>query len=220
MKNKPPLQAGGVASGSPAARGYHHGNLRAALIEAGLLALEQTDTHDLSLRDLARRVEVSANAVYRHFANKEALLVALAAEGFRRLQAAQVQAVCAHADPDQGFRAAGRAYVQFAIDHPSLFRLMYGGFTAAQNNPELVEASMTGLRAAMAMVAQHVGLPPDDGRVLPYMLLSWAITHGLGHLALGGQLSYLGPDPGALIDEVFQLANVVRLDSTKAGERP
>lgn len=189
---------------------YHHGHLRQALIEAGLDVLKGSSAQDLSLRDLARRTGVSANAVYRHFDSKEALLAALAAEGFRRLQAVQAQAVAGQPDADAGLRVAGRAYVQFAIDHPALFRLMYGGFTAGQTAPELVDASMAGMQAAVAMVAAHVGLPADDARVLPHVLLAWAITHGLGHLALGGQLQYFGPDVGALIDEVFELAQVVQ----------
>src|SRR3989344_594769 len=73
-------------------RAYHHGDLRNALIDAGLTALEAQDASELSLRALARELGVSANAVYRHFADKEALLSALAAEGFRRFAREQREA--------------------------------------------------------------------------------------------------------------------------------
>src|SRR4030042_1238193 len=119
--------------GAPAS--YHHGNLRAALIEAGLRALGGNDRPDLSLPELARRVGVSANASYRHFANKEALLTALAAEGFRRLHAAETKASAQQSQPGADFRAAGRAYVQFAIDNPALIRLMFRLLTPAQQDP-------------------------------------------------------------------------------------
>src|SRR3989344_5606520 len=73
-------------------RAYHHGDLRNALIDAGLTALEAQDASELSLRALARELGVSANAVYRHFADKEALLSALAAEGLRRFAREQREA--------------------------------------------------------------------------------------------------------------------------------
>lgn len=72
-----------------AAKPYHHGDLRAALVAEGLLLIEEQDADDLSLRELARRVGVSATAVYRHFPDKAALMAALAGEALTRLAAAQ-----------------------------------------------------------------------------------------------------------------------------------
>src|SRR5580698_9203996 len=90
---------------------YHHGNLRAALVQAGLTLLEKDEHGNLSLREIARQTGVSANAAYRHFADKEALFVALAAEGFRRLQATHLEAAQAASGPRQAMLAAGRAYI-------------------------------------------------------------------------------------------------------------
>jgi len=78
------------------APGYHHGNLREALLERGLVLLEQGPETDFSLRELARRVGVSANATYRHFANKEALTRAMAGAGFRRLTPDQQHSLANH----------------------------------------------------------------------------------------------------------------------------
>lgn len=189
--------------------GYHHGHLREALVEAGLQLLEELDRADLSLRELARRVGVSANAVYHHFANKEALLAALAAEGFRRLGQAQLNPPPEAAGARTPLHQAGLAYVRFAMAHPALFRLMYGGFTAGQNHPELVNASMDSLEASMQAVGRQLagerGRPasPQD------MLLLWSIVHGLSNLALGGQLGYFGSQPGEIADAVLARAQAL-----------
>ncbi len=181
---------------------YHHGNLRAALIEAGLKALEVNDRRELSLRELARRVGVSANASYRHFANKEALLSALAAEGFRRLQAAYTKATAQQSRSDAGFRATGRAYVHFAIDNPALFRLMFEHFTLSPEDPELLEASLACFQWMLNFLAGVIGLTPDDPRVLMNALVGWSTVHGLSHLVLSGQLDYFGGVTDQLIDAV------------------
>ena len=89
------------------ARTYHHGDLRAALIEAGLKLLEDRQGDDIGLREAARAVGVSATAVYRHFPDKAALLRALSAEGFARLAEAQRGAQEAAGGGQAGFVATG-----------------------------------------------------------------------------------------------------------------
>src|SRR6478672_7153397 len=97
---------------------YHHGNLRPALLRAATKTLEKEGVGALSLRDLARRAGVSHNAPYRHFPDRESLLAALAADGFEKLGQAM---------RGQGGKEMGEAYVRFALEHPQLFRLMFGG---------------------------------------------------------------------------------------------
>src|SRR6476619_7669930 len=104
---------------------YHHGDLRAAAIEAGLQLLEDREADDLGLREVARAVGVSATALYRHFPDKAALLRALAEAGLAQLAAAQRQAAAEAGGGAAGFGATGRAYVRFALDHPALFRLIF-----------------------------------------------------------------------------------------------
>src|SRR3954469_19753524 len=106
-------------------RPYHHGNLRAALLEAAERALARGG--ELSLRELAREVGVSHAAPRRHFAGKQALLDALAEDGFERL-GNDLRGAMADADGfDARLRAFVRAYVRFATEHAALLELMFAG---------------------------------------------------------------------------------------------
>lgn len=174
-----------------------------ALVEQGLAMLESSDEAGLSLRELARRVGVSPNAVYRHFANKEALLNALAAEGFRRFNAAQVQAAVSGGDLKKGFLKAGRAYVRFAQDQPALFRLMFSCQTADHPEGELKEAAQASFDTLLAAIAQLSGVPPTEHRAKVNAMIAWSLVHGLSHLALDGQLDKQSEDADAFIDEII-----------------
>ena len=182
---------------------YHHGNLRSTLVEQGLVLLESSQQGELSLRELARHVGVSANAAYRHFANKEALMAALAAEGFRRLNAAQVQAAMASPDLKKGFRQSGRAYVQFAQDNPALFRLMFSRLTSGNPTEELSEASQASFHTLQTAVSAVTGVPLDDQQTTVIAMVAWSLVHGLSHLVLDGQLDHHGDKADDLIDQVI-----------------
>nr|MBA3541734.1 TetR/AcrR family transcriptional regulator [Deltaproteobacteria bacterium] len=104
-------------------RRYHHGNLRETLVKVALRAIAEDGLEGFTLREVARRAGVSAPAVYRHFADKDDLLVAVASECAERLAAVMVEAVeRAPAHPLERFRATGIAYVRFAVAHPEHFR--------------------------------------------------------------------------------------------------
>jgi AcrR family transcriptional regulator len=171
--------------------GYHHGDLRSALIEAGMKALETTDPNEISLRQLAREVGVSATAVYRHFPDKRALLGALADTGLAMLFADQQAASDAAGGGTKGFSATGRAYVRFAIGHPGLFRLI---FTHAElaDGPELEDNPAGRL---LRTNAEALG-GGDERETRRIMLRAWAVAHGLAMLILDGHL----PANDALID--------------------
>jgi len=111
-----------------ATRTYHHGNLRAALLERAERTLEERGVQELSLRELAREVGVSHAAPRRHFADKQALLDALAEEGFARL-AGEMDAAIAGAGGSwrEQFGAFAAAYVRFATEHATLLELMFAG---------------------------------------------------------------------------------------------
>ncbi len=178
-----------------ARRAYHHGDLRAALIETGLRLLETRAADDLSLREVARAVGVSATAVYRHFPDKGALMAAFAAEGLARLAAAQRVASKAAGGGVDGFSATGAAYVRFALAHPALFRLIFANPASIKLQPGGHENdAMAFLRANAALLAEGKG---GDAQVIA--LRAWAVAHGLAMLMLDGQ----APIDDALIDRVI-----------------
>src|SRR5258706_5651107 len=123
---------------------YHHGDLQVALMLTAGQMLEKEGLEALKLREVARRAGVSHSAPYRHFAQREALLAALAAEGFERLGAAQRKAAEAG-----GLRAMGEAYVAFALENPQRFRLMFGGQISIARHARL-RAVATGTFAGLS----------------------------------------------------------------------
>ena len=175
---------------------YHHGDLRAALLEAGLAHLESGGEADISLRQLAREVGVSATAVYRHFPDKRALLAALAEEGFVLLGAAQRRASLAAGGGTEGFAATGRAYVRFALANPALFRLTFthAGIDAASGLGD-DDAS----QQLLAYARQFSG---DNAPALA--LQAWSVAHGLAMLMLDGRVK---PNE-AIIDAVIDAATL------------
>ena len=174
-------------------RPYHHGDLRSALMEAGLRLLAERDVEALSLREMARTVGVSATAVYRHFPDKTALMVALAREGLDRLAAAQ------HAASDDvgggvaGFAATGRAYVRFALANPALFRLIFTSSAECSTSDEPEALRFLRANSAAALPDSVCGDAAQVGAVR-----SWALVHGLAMLMLDGQV----PADDGLIDRV------------------
>ena len=172
-------------------RSYHHGDLRSALIEAGMAMLAGSDADRVSLRELARTVGVSPTAVYRHFPDKNALLAGLAEMAVAWLGEAQRAASEAAGGGAAGFAATGRAYVRFALAHPALFRLAFthGGFA---------DTPTTSNDAASQMLrgyAEQFG-GADAERLT---LQAWSVAHGLAMLMLDGRL----PPDDALIDRVL-----------------
>ncbi|MCA9708300.1 MAG: TetR/AcrR family transcriptional regulator [Myxococcales bacterium] len=105
--------------------GYHHGDLRAALLQAAVALIAEHGVTKLSLRECARRAGVSHAAPYRHFPSKDALLVAIAEEGFGWLYQAGRRAMEGLVDPRERLDAYGVAYVRFAIEHPVHLRTMF-----------------------------------------------------------------------------------------------
>jgi AcrR family transcriptional regulator len=162
-------------------RSYHHGDLRAALLGAAGKILEKEGLDVLKLREVARRAGVSHNAPYRHFPDREALLAALAAEGFAMLGEAQRTAAAAG-----GLRGMGEAYVRFALERPQRFRLMFGGQVQIARHPALREIATRvfgGLSGALAARMPGVQGAADAS------IAAWALVHGLAHLLLGDRIA-------------------------------
>lgn len=186
-----------------AKRGYHHGDLRAALIWAGLDLLETRVADELSLREVARAVGVSATAVYRHFPDKQSLLAALAMEGLKRLAGDQTRAVAASGG--DGFAESGRAYVHFALANPGLFRLIFTtSIFAGHNVRDDPEGSAGWL--LRTHVAAALGKTASNERHLVLAYRAWALVHGLAMLMLDRQIDR---DEGmALLDQIVSADSV------------
>jgi AcrR family transcriptional regulator len=156
-------------------RPYHHGNLRAALVDPALELVEREGAEALTLRAVARAAGVSPAAPYRHFTDKRALLAAVAEEGFRLMTTA-LRAGDAGADARARFRARGLAYVGFATRHPSHFRVMFGreladrsGYPGLQDAARAAfDALVEGVRDAQEAGAMREGDPRELG------LTAWA----------------------------------------------
>jgi AcrR family transcriptional regulator len=191
------------AAGEDRARNYHHGNLKASLIEAGLAALAHTEADDLSLRQLAKDVGVSANAAYRHFEDKDALLSAMAAEGFRRFTRAQEDAASGVAQAEDRLKASGQAYVAFALTSPALYRLMFQRMAFAATDPELAMSASGGMTVLLEATSSMLHAPVHDERVRVAAAACWSLVHGLSALSQGGQLAVFGLPMEALIDRVL-----------------
>src|SRR4051812_17953974 len=98
---------------------YHHGNLRRVLLDAALALVDEEGRLDFTMRELARRAEVTHNAPYRHFTSRDELVAALAEEGFRALRERSLRESAAYdADPRARVRALGASYVTFAVERP------------------------------------------------------------------------------------------------------
>lgn len=170
---------------------YHHGDLRQALIEGALaLISEKKDGRTLSLREVARRVGVSNAAPYRHFADKDALLAALAEKGFRMLTAFLRTGVESADEPLRSLQASGVGYVKFAIAHPSYYRVMFSAFQPGDAScAELNEAGQEAFSVLVdAIVAgQTAGeVKPGDPQQLAWV--AWSLVHGLAMLVIERQL--------------------------------
>jgi AcrR family transcriptional regulator len=182
-----------------ARRGYHHGDLRAALIEEGLALLERSDPEQLSLREIARNAGVSAPAVYRHFPDKEALLRALADHGLARLGEQQA-AVAAKAPGKEAFAEIGRAYVRFALANPGLFRLIFTHMPMAVGpGVESPEGSAAWL--LRTHVARALGPHASPEQQFAAVLRAWSLVHGLAMLILDNQVDRAAAE--AMIDQII-----------------
>jgi AcrR family transcriptional regulator len=165
-----------------AAKAYHHGDLREALVRAALEILEDGTATEVSVRAAARRAGVSTGAPYRHFADRDALLSAVATIGYRELAEALFAAHPAPKSADDLAEIA-IAYVQFALNRPGLFRVMFAE-GCDRTNPDRVDAVAAITEYVKAIARQAI--PNTDPE--PLATAMWALVHGLAFLHLDGKL--------------------------------
>jgi AcrR family transcriptional regulator len=189
-----------------APRAYHHGDLKAALVDAAVDILREEGPEALTLRGLARRAGVSQAAPYRHFTDRRALVAAVAERGFVRLQDAMLEGVQS-AQGRLGLKQVAIAYVRFGLANPAEYRVMFGPEVAVTDDlPSLRQTS----RAVLGFVAegitqlQKAGLVGDgDPRLMA--VATWSTLHGLVMLYLDGQTTGIAPALDVLIEEVTRI---------------
>jgi AcrR family transcriptional regulator len=184
-------------------RPYHHGNLRRALLDEALATIGAEGVDGLTLREIGARLGVSRTALYRHFADKRALLAAVATEGFRTLRQ---QLVTAWEEGGRGraaFESMGVAYVRFAVATPSHYRVMFGGFVDPKAcDPELAAEAAGAFQALVDALAalQRDAIVRAEAPVKMARFV-WAVVHGVAMLGIDGQLR----EPGA-VEELLEYA--------------
>ncbi len=172
---------------------YHHGDLRAALLQAGVTELAARGIEGFSLRGVAKRAGVSHAAPAHHFGDVNGLLTALAAEGFKQFVAAQkARQKTAAADPASQLVAAGMGYIDFAMASPALFRLMFSSDRPDRTDLELHAASSAAYRQLVDDVRRLRGNAPGQPDPAPTdVMRTWAMAHGLADLMNSNRLKNL-----------------------------
>jgi AcrR family transcriptional regulator len=181
---------------------YHHGDLSRSLLQEALRTIEKGGVAALTLRNVGEKLGVSRTALYRHFADKSALLAAVATEGFRTLREQTQMAWDEHGGGRKGLEAMGVAYVQFAVAHPSHYRVMFGGYVrSAAPDSDLATEGEGAFRVLVnAIVSQQTDGEIRDDNPLALAQYIWANVHGIAMLAIDGQLR----QP---VDDVVRFAN-------------
>jgi AcrR family transcriptional regulator len=204
MHRRGPFGPGGpppFGCGPFARRGYHHGRLKEALVDAARALLGERGAQGFSLADAAKLAGVSPAAPYRHFRDRDALLAEVARQGFmqfgERLSAARETG----GDPRDGFLAMGRAYLAFAREEPGLYEAMFSWCAAPERDGEgMAEGTrafdilLDGIAAALA------GPGSASGEPRRLALEVWALAHGVATLAAARQLG-TGIDPEVVLGE-------------------
>lgn len=191
---------------------YRHGDLRRALLDAGIELARQGGPDAVVLREATRRAGVAPNAAYRHFANRDDLLGAVRAAAVAaaaRSMEAELAEVPSHGTPAEQahakVRAVGAGYLRFAQAETGLFRTAFGGRFTVQQNPDPAMGGASGLNpfehlsAALDDLVAAGALPPERRPGAEY--LAWSTVHGMALLAIDGPLR---GTPQAMLDALGQ----------------
>lgn len=180
---------------------YHHGDLKNALIKAGTEILASKGLGGLSLRQVARQAGVSHAAPYAHFKDKQALIAAISTEGFKQLYS-QIESVkkTHQAEPETLLIETAWSYVQFALNEPDRFKLMFSSVLEKENDyPDFVEISQDNFQQLVEIVEicqQANVLKSGDSDLIA--LSVWGTVHGFVSLLLEGQISHTVLEKGTL----------------------
>ncbi|MGB0799850.1 MAG: TetR/AcrR family transcriptional regulator [Planktomarina sp.] len=179
-------------------RGYHHGNLRQALVDAALLLVEERGPTGFTLSEAAKRAGVTPAAVYRHFEGREQLIAECALQGYQIFAEAMEAAYAGpHPNALAAFEATGRAYLQYAKRHPGHYVAMFESGISIQRSQSLHDVANRALKVledAATDLSEHI---PADRRPPPKMFAAhiWALSHGVVELFARGNPGTMGPFP-------------------------
>lgn len=196
-------------------RPYHHGNLRSAILDAVESQLATRGPESVSLRVAAKVAGVSSPAVFRHFPNKRAVITAIAVRAYEsmieRVEQAHAQAPT---DPVAQFEAVGQAYIDFALDEPAAFRVMFRLELLDAKDAALVgvrqkmgtflsvgDAKMRTARRVCEISDPEMAVVPAEEELPASALLAWGAVHGLAMLAVEGSLG--GSDPEVMRNRLY-----------------
>lgn len=197
----------------PKKKTYHHGDLKNELIKAGVAILAKDGVSGLSLRKVASKAGVSHAAPYAHFADKQALIAAISIEGFRQLYERVNQVVEEYkGKPAKQLKETAWAYVQFAMDDPDRFKVMFSGVLEKEKEyPEFVAESQRNFELVKKIVeANQAAGRLRSGSVDLAALSVWGSIHGLIMLLLEGQISHTILEKKSLRELVeFQLQQIM-----------
>jgi AcrR family transcriptional regulator len=203
---------------------YHHGDLRRRLIQTAETLIAEQGAETLSMRNLSREIGVSHTAAYRHFRDKQELLRALAQNGFASL-AERLERLSAQwrDNPLAHILAQGKAYIDFALENPSRYRIMFGPILIHNRiEPEFNQAVRMAFAPLLSAIAQGQQRKEiRDGNILELASLCWSLVHGLSQSIIDGQLLPVLMDAsgGLTKKEIARLTRLV-LDTVVSGLIP
>ncbi|MES0862609.1 TetR/AcrR family transcriptional regulator [Ruegeria sp. SCPT10] len=188
-------------------KAYHHGDLRAALIEATRQLVEEKGPDSFSVSEACRRAGVSTAAPYKHFKDKTEMLVATVLEGMVRHRNKMLSALEGVPEGStERITAIGMEYVAFALNEPGIFRLKFGGFTDRIADPRLEESGQQSFGILLTEVAKCLGEPGITDEVRRRGFLLWSFVHGLSFILRDKGLAEKGGDFElyALLEEIAE----------------
>jgi AcrR family transcriptional regulator len=188
---------------------YHHGDLRRSLIEAALELVREGQAWSFSLREVAKQAGVSHNAPYYHFADKRDLLAAVAVVGYETLTARIAEAAASREDAKSALIASGCAYIQFGVENPGHYRLMFSAaLSGPEGRPKAVADAGAAARARLEEVLRRgtrSGVFSSSlsrtAEMKTAVLTAWSTVHGFTMLAIDGL-----PEPGLPVDDLAEKA--------------
>jgi AcrR family transcriptional regulator len=173
-----------------AERGYHHGNLKEALLQAALNLIAQKGAAGFTFADAARMAGVSPAAPYRHFRDRDELLSSIAQRGFEQFEAALTSAWDdGRPDTVTAFERVGKAYLAFARDEPAFYSAMFESGLPADANPTLMAASERAFGILRAAAERLAALAPPGTPRPPALMMAlhiWSMAHGIASLFARG----------------------------------